>query len=69
MDPEELERTRKDMIDWFGPAGERLFQIAVSQERIYLFQKFRELIIEKDQENDEIAVEVLSWAWQRLADY
>lgn len=42
---------------------------AISQkERIKFFDKFRELMAIKDKEGDHIASEVLSWAYQELAD-
>lgn len=37
-------------------------------ERIDFFDKFRQLIAEKDLEGDTIAVEVLSWAYEQLAE-
>lgn len=42
---------------------------AISQkERIKFFDKFRELMAIKDAEGDKIALDVLSWAYQELAD-
>lgn len=37
-------------------------------ERIELFEKFRHLIYLKEFENDQIAADVLGWAYEKLAD-
>lgn len=44
-----------------------LIELAADKERAKIFEKLVELIQEKDSSNDEIAVEVLAWAWQRLS--
>jgi hypothetical protein len=36
--------------------------------RIKFFNALRDLIREKDMENDQIALDVLDWAYQRLAN-
>ena len=36
--------------------------------RYVFFAKLRELIMEKDLENDEVAAAVLGWAYERLAE-
>lgn len=36
--------------------------------RIKFFDEFRELMLEKDKGHDQIALEVLDWAYQRLAN-
>jgi hypothetical protein len=68
MDPEEIQREIDYLITWLGPVGEKLFDLAIAQERIYMFEKLRTLIQQKDAAGDQIAVEVLSWAWRTLAD-
>ena len=68
MDPEELQRDISYLIEWFGPGGERLFNLAIAQERMFLFAKLRELIAQKDAAGDETAAAVLAWAWQALAE-
>jgi hypothetical protein len=45
-----------------------LMRLSALQERIRLFEKLRWLIQQKDSTNDIVAAEVLSWAWQQLAD-
>lgn len=44
--------------------------VALSQivAKVKFFAKLRELIAEKDLENDETASYVLGWAYERLAD-
>jgi hypothetical protein len=37
-------------------------------ERIAIFQKLRDLIQEKELENDEIASRVLGWAYEKIAN-
>lgn len=37
-------------------------------ERIKVFSKLRNLIYEKEYEKDEVAANVLGWAYEKLAD-
>lgn len=37
-------------------------------ERVYLFSKLRNLIQEKDSQNDQIAADILGWAYERLSE-
>lgn len=37
-------------------------------ERIKIFSKLRNLIYEKQYDNDEVAENVLGWAYEKLAD-
>lgn len=39
-----------------------------SYERVMFFERLRELIREKDIQNDEIASAILGWAYEKLAD-
>jgi hypothetical protein len=45
-----------------------LYSLGGIEERIEIFAKLRELIIEKDQEGDEVAVAVLGWAYEQLGE-
>ncbi len=45
-----------------------LLTLTEMAERIRFFTKLRELISEKEQANDEVAANVLGWAYERLAD-
>lgn len=37
-------------------------------ERVKIFEKLRNLILEKDYQNDEIAAAILGWAYERLSE-
>ena len=43
-------------------------QLGEDRQRSEFFDVLRNLIIEKDNEGDEIAVKVLCWAYDRLAE-
>jgi hypothetical protein len=45
-----------------------LLALSEQAERIKFFIKLRELIEEKQYENDDVAASVLGWAYERLAD-
>jgi transcription termination factor NusB len=45
-----------------------LLALSEQAERIKFFIKLRELIEEKQHENDDVAASVLGWAYERLAD-
>ncbi len=44
-----------------------LMRMSALQERVRIFEHLRTLIQEKDSNNDIIAAEVLSWAWEKLS--
>ncbi len=68
MDQEEIQREIDKLVNYLGPAGEELFSYAIAIERIRIFQNLQTLIQQKDSANDQIAAEVLSWAWQVLSE-
>jgi hypothetical protein len=45
-----------------------LYALGAMSERHELFETLRELIHEKEMEGDEVAAQVLGWAWQRLSN-
>lgn len=47
---------------------DEVIEISTLQERGRLFEHLSNLIKEKDAAKDLIAVEVLSWAWEELAN-
>lgn len=47
---------------------DELMRLSAMQARARVFEKLVALIQEKDAQNDTVATEVLSWAWQRLSD-
>jgi hypothetical protein len=67
MDQEEILQYSAKIIEQIGPLGEDIFSLGIHYERIHLFSKLRDAIQEKDSTSDAIAVEVLSWIWDRLA--
>jgi hypothetical protein len=45
-----------------------LYTLGATAERIEFFSKLRDLIAEKDSQNDDVASNVLGWAYERLAE-
>jgi hypothetical protein len=45
-----------------------LVEMIKMSERIKVFSKLRNLIYEKQYENDSIAADTLGWAYEKLAD-
>jgi hypothetical protein len=43
-------------------------EVIKMSERVKLFSKLRNLIYEKQYENDQIAADILGWAYEKLAD-
>lgn len=68
MDSEEILQELNKLINIVGPAGEQIFDLALAYERILFFEKFRALLIQKDLANDQIALDVLNWAYQLLSE-
>jgi hypothetical protein len=68
MDQEEILCQAESLIRETGTVGEDIFTLGVMYERIEMFNKFRALLHQKDLMHDEIAVDVLNWAYQLLAE-
>lgn len=68
MDSEEILHELTRLINVVGPAGEQIFDLALAYERILFFEKFRALLAQKDLANDQIALDVLNWAYQLLSE-
>ena len=68
MDQEEILYQAESLIKKTGNLGEDLFSLGIAYERIAMFDKFRALMHQKDLMNDQIAIEVLNWAYQLLAE-
>lgn len=68
MDSEEILHEVTRLINVIGPAGEQIFDLALAYERIQFFEKFRALLAQKDLANDQIALDVLNWAYQLLSE-
>lgn len=43
-------------------------ELGAMAEKVRVFEKLRSLIAEKERVQDDVAVAVLSWAYERLAD-
>lgn len=68
MDSEEILYELTRLINVVGPAGEQVFDLAVAYQRILFFEKLRMLLVQKDLVNDQVAIDVLNWAYQALAE-
>jgi hypothetical protein len=63
--PNEIDMDISKSIDGIDPMTVELIKMS---ERIKLFSKLRNLIYEKQYENDHIAADTLGWAYEKLAD-
>lgn len=68
MDSEEILHLLNNRVNRVGPIGEEIFDLALAYERIQFFNKFRILMAQKDAIGDDIALEVLDWAYRALAE-
>lgn len=57
----------KSILNNYNTSDEEIYLISQLM-RIKFFDAYRELLNEKDRENDQIALGVLDWAYQRLAN-
>lgn len=48
--------------------AESFVKLGEHKARIEFFNAFRKLLVEKESAGDEIATQVLSWAYEQLAD-
>jgi hypothetical protein len=46
----------------------RAEQLGEDRQRVEFFERLRELIGEKDKAGDQIAVDILSWVYERLSE-
>jgi hypothetical protein len=63
--PNEIDMDISKSIDGIDPMTVELIKMS---ERIKIFSKLRNLIYEKQYENDHIAADTLGWAYEKLAD-
>jgi hypothetical protein len=63
--PNEINMDISKNIDGIDPMTVELIRMS---ERIKIFSKLRNLIYEKQYENDHIAADTLGWAYEKLAD-
>jgi hypothetical protein len=57
-----------DISKYTADLDTETIEIIKMSERVKLFSKLRNLIYEKQYENDHTAADVLGWAYERLAD-
>jgi hypothetical protein len=63
--PNEIDMDISKSIDGIDPMTVELIRMS---ERIKIFSKLRNLIYEKQYENDHVAADTLGWAYEKLAD-
>lgn len=51
-----------------GTQAEDLVGYATALERSILFKTLRDIIVEKIAEDDQIAVDTISWLWKELSE-
>lgn len=57
-----------DISKYTADLDTQTIEVIRMSERVKLFSKLRNLIYEKQYENDHVAADVLGWAYERLAD-
>jgi hypothetical protein len=57
-----------DISKYTADLDTETIQVIKMSERVKLFSKLRNLIYEKQYENDHTAADILGWAYERLAD-
>jgi hypothetical protein len=65
---DELKRDTERVIAKIYGSASDLVLMGSDIQKIEFFEEFRKLLTEKELANDRVAVEVLSWAYDRLAD-
>jgi uncharacterized protein YoxC len=62
------EEIQEDLNKYASNIDPMTIEVIKLSERVKIFNRFRELINEKEYQNDEIAASVLGWAYEKLAD-
>lgn len=57
-----------DISKYTADLDTQTIEIIRMSERVKLFSKLRNLIYEKQYENDHVAADVLGWAYEKLAE-
>jgi hypothetical protein len=57
-----------DISKYTAEIDPMIVQMIKMSERIRIFSKLRNLIYEKQYDNDEIAESILGWTYEKLAD-
>ena len=66
---DEIHEDAERIIRKMNTLSHDLVLLGSEMEKVELFEKFRHLSAEKELDGDTIAVEVLSWAYERLAEF
>lgn len=67
MDIEDIESRIDELFQKSDDINSEIYTLGALSERHEIFAHLRELIHEKEMQGDEIAAQVLSWAWQELS--
>jgi hypothetical protein len=65
---DEIEIRSRQLLQKIDDVTADLYSLGGLEERLAFMSKFRELITEKDLAGDQVAVDVLNWALERLAE-
>lgn len=65
---DDIEIRSRQLLQKIDDVTADLYSLGGLEERLSFMAKFRELLEEKDLMGDQLAVDVLNWAWQRLAE-
>ena len=65
---DEIEIRSRQLLRKIDDVTADLYSLGGLEERLAFMSKFRELITEKDLAGDQVAVDVLNWALERLAE-
>lgn len=57
-----------DISRYTADLDTQTIEVIRMSERVKLFSKLRNLIYEKQYENDHVAADILGWAYEKLAD-
>lgn len=65
---DDIEVRSRQLLQKIDDVTADLYSLGGLEERLSFMSKFRELITEKDLAGDQLAIDVLNWAWERLAE-
>jgi len=68
MDKEEILLELHNLINRIGTDGEQIFYLSSQLERFRIFEAMREIMMQKQKDNDSIAEETIAWLWQTIAE-
>jgi hypothetical protein len=65
---DDIEMRSRQLLQKIDDVTADLYSLGGLEERLVFMSNLRGLIVEKDLAGDQLAVDVLNWAWQRLAE-